>query len=346
MNVAPRKLAPVMMALLPIAGLLIIAVFFRARFQGPDFVPIGFYSHYFWPQFVGNMILFYLSYQMFNRADKSVRWRISIFAVALLIVTVEIAYLFDQWHLKQLKIDLSRQLTLHLIWVNVIVKGFYMLCALITASLVTLVEQKRQYGALKLATVQAELSLLKSQTQPHFLFNTLNSLYASAYQSGDIATANGIGQMSSLLRYMLHSNQLERVALTEEIEHIENYIALQQFRFTLLSVNFSYPDELDELFIPPMLLMPLVENAFKYGVNPQLNSHIDIRLSYRQHRCYFCVKNTDHSQLIKQGQHYQNSGLGLDNLKQRLTLISAGDSSIKCSINNKQHIAELELSCH
>lgn len=346
MNVAPRKFTSVMMALLLIAGLLIIAVFFSARFQGPDFVPIGFYSHFFWPQFAANVILFYLSYQIFNRTTKSVRWRNSIFAVALLIVTIVLAYIFDQWHLKQLKVDLSRQLALHLIWVNAIVKGFYMLSALITASLVALVEQKRQYGALKLATVQAELSLLKSQTQPHFLFNTLNSLYASAYQFGDIATANGIGQMSSLLRYMLHSNQLERVALIEEIEHIEDYIALQQFRFTLLSVNFSYPDEIDELFIPPMLLMPLVENAFKYGVNPQLSSHINISLSYRQHRCYFYVENTDHSQLIKQGQHYQSSGLGLDNLKQRLTLISPADSSIKCSINNKQHIAELELSCH
>jgi sensor histidine kinase YesM len=234
----------------------------------------------------------------------------------------------------------------YLIIVNFIIKIFYIVCSLITRATESLIIQRREYSQLKLATLSAELSLLKNQTNPHFLFNTLNALYTSAYKFGDTTTANGIGQMSALMRFMLHKNVQEKLLISEEIDQIEAFIAIQEFRFKeKVVVTFDYENINQDILISPMLLMPLVENAFKYGIHTGEKNTISIKLTQQNQQIVFTIKNSDHSATIKASEQFQPSGIGLLNLKQRLALLYKNNHQLFFSAKNDEYHAILELSC-
>lgn len=194
--------------------------------------------------------------------------------------------------------------------------------ALLTFAIISLVIQKLHYNHLRLVTTETELAILKAQTNPHFLFNVLNTLYASAYKYGDTTTANGIGQMSALMRYALHSNQKEFVTIEQEIEYIDQFIHLQKLRFNNnLMVNFAHDKAHLHKKIAPMLLMPLIENAFKYSIISGLESSIDIMLESSGDAFSCAVVNPDHSEQVKASIQFNESGTGLVNLQKRLELL-------------------------
>src|ERR1700760_706388 len=141
---------------------------------------------------------------------------------------------------------------------------------------------KRQAAEMLEQKSQAELNLLKSQVQPHFLFNTLNNIYYEAYREAP-RTALLIGRLSDIMRYFVDESPREKVALSTEIKFLENYIALEEIRIRHgVKVNFEKSYEGDP-FLPPMLLMTFVENIFKHGIDRgAVGNHICLSLSVHE----------------------------------------------------------------
>src|SRR6187397_1969442 len=156
------------------------------------------------------------------------------------------------------------------------------------------------YIKLKQATQQlliekqvAELNYLKSQTNPHFLFNTLNNIYSLARDKSDLAPES-ILRLSKILRFMLYETSGAYIAIEQELKIISDYIALEKLRYDdSLRINFNYDIEDMKQAMPPLLLIPLVENAFKHGVSETRNQpFVDINLSVNNRQLQFSVKNS------------------------------------------------------
>lgn len=182
------------------------------------------------------------------------------------------------------------------------------------------------YVKLKQATQQlliekkvAELNYLKSQTNPHFLFNTLNNIYSLSRDKSDLAPES-ILQLSKILRFMLYETGGEYIAIEQEVKIINDYIALEKLRYDeSLRINFNYDIEDMKQAIPPLLLMPLVENAFKHGVSETRSiPFVDIHLSVNNRELTFIVKNSTDD--WPEGRNVKEN-IGLSNLRRQLELL-------------------------
>jgi two-component system, LytTR family, sensor kinase len=169
--------------------------------------------------------------------------------------------------------------------------------------------------------LKTELSFLRSQISPHFIFNVLNSIVYLIKK--EPANAEKVTlELSNLLRYMLYESEHKQVSLQKEIEYLENYIKLQNIRFGEdVKVNLNLSQHTEGLFIEPMLLIPFVENAFKHGVGMLKDPVIDINLSLEKgNRLIFSVKNKK-SKTVEKQQENQESGIGLKNVNRRVELL-------------------------
>jgi histidine kinase len=167
---------------------------------------------------------------------------------------------------------------------------------------------------------QSELSLLKAQVQPHFLFNTLNNIYFQAHKESP-DTARQIERLAQMMRFFLEESPMEKIQLMKEISFLENYIELEKARMRYpLQLSFQYT-KTDALRIPPMLLIPFVENVFKHGINKRKTDNpISISLQVIQKRLIFEVENLNHSPTPD-----NTTGFGLKNLRKRLILLYKED---------------------
>ncbi|MBK9271082.1 MAG: histidine kinase [Saprospiraceae bacterium] len=166
---------------------------------------------------------------------------------------------------------------------------------------------------------EAELNYLKSQTNPHFLFNTLNNIYSLAIEKSD-QTQESILRLSSILRFMLYETSEKFISLEQEIAIVNDYIALEKLRYDdSLKVNFVYDIDDKEQKLPPLMLIPLVENAFKHGVSE--SSHlpfVDIHLSVQNNQLCFKVKNSNE---YSGEEKMMKENIGLTNVKKQLQLL-------------------------
>ncbi|WP_276089768.1 histidine kinase [Pedobacter sp. JY14-1] len=183
-------------------------------------------------------------------------------------------------------------------------------------------ETNAQLMSLKteLGRSDASLSFLRSQINPHFLFNALNTLYGTALQESAERTGEGIQMLGDMMRFMLQENVQEKISLTRDIDYLNNYIALQKlrtFRSTSIVIETSIEDRPNSYQIAPMLLIPFVENAFKHGISLQQPSHIKITLQMKDDTLYFDVHNSTH-QKTGHDPEKGKSGIGLTNTRQRL----------------------------
>ena len=173
--------------------------------------------------------------------------------------------------------------------------------------------------------LHAELSYLKAQINPHFLFNILNSIYAMALGRSD-QTAGAIVRLSSMMRYVLVEAGRDKVSLEQEITYLTDYIQLQQTRFEgSLQLSLEVNGRTENRQIVPLLLIPFVENAFKYGVNPEEPSAIGIRIDIGEQEFQLHVSNKKvaiHHPAATQG------GLGIKNTRQRLQMLYPGKHTL------------------
>lgn len=178
---------------------------------------------------------------------------------------------------------------------------------------------KRDAQQLRIEKQEAELNYLKSQTNPHFLFNTLNNIYSLARDKSDLAPES-ILRLSKILRFMLYETGGQYIAVEQELKIMNDYIALEKLRYDeSLHVNFNYDIEDMKQALPPLLLIPLVENAFKHGVSETRNRpFVDIHLSVKQRQLVFVVQNSTEEFPEEQG---VKENIGLSNLKRQLQLL-------------------------
>ena len=192
--------------------------------------------------------------------------------------------------------------------------------------------------------LNAELNLLKSQVNPHFLFNTLNNLFSIAQKNEDHTTADGLMKLSQLMRYMIYDSNVELVSLEKEITYIRNFIELQRLRFDnqdLLKVDFQITDNFKSTFICPIILIPFIENAFKHGLSTEEHNKIDIAIGIENKILNLKVKNTINT--IKTGTNGKNSGIGLDNVKRRLKIIYPDRHDLTISSDSEYFYVDLKI---
>ncbi|HEY0769102.1 MAG TPA: histidine kinase, partial [Sphingobacteriaceae bacterium] len=172
---------------------------------------------------------------------------------------------------------------------------------------------------LRIEKQEAELNYLKSQTNPHFLFNTLNNIYSLSRDKSDLAPES-ILRLSKILRYMLYETSGAYIAIEQELKIMHDYIALEKLRYDdSLRINFSNDIEDMKQAIPPLLLIPLVENAFKHGVSEtRTEPFVDIHLAVKNRRLSFIVKNSAES--VAPDARIRES-IGLSNLRRQLQLL-------------------------
>ncbi|MDB5252962.1 MAG: histidine kinase [Flaviaesturariibacter sp.] len=179
---------------------------------------------------------------------------------------------------------------------------------------------KHMTQQLRIEKQEAELNYLRSQTNPHFLFNTLNNIYSLARDKSDRAPES-ILRLSKMLRFMLYEAGGDYIAVGQELRIIDDYIALEQLRYDeSLRINLTTDIEDPKQALPPLLLIPLVENAFKHGVSETRgNAFVDIHLSIRNSRLRFLVRNSAESPEADGRQPKEN--IGLSNLRRQLALL-------------------------
>jgi LytS/YehU family sensor histidine kinase len=161
--------------------------------------------------------------------------------------------------------------------------------------------------------------LLKSQVNPHFLFNTLNNLYGLITQNQNQQASDVTLKLADLMRYLLESSKTDLVNLNKEIQFIDDYLSLEKIRLSQKTdINFTVSGMNKELFVAPLLFIPLVENAFKHGLNTILaDSFAHFSLSVQGNELFFEAINS----VEKSTENSEKSGTGLENLKKRLQLI-------------------------
>lgn len=201
-------------------------------------------------------------------------------------------------------------------------------------------QERRQTEALAKQKVEAELTALKNQINPHFLFNTLNNLYGLALKGSDKVPFI-ILKLSDMLSYLLYDSVAERVELKKEIALIDNYLELQRIRFgNDLNIHYTKKGDPDQLKVAPILFLPFVENAFKHGVSQQTSDGwLDISFEIENEKVLFYVENmiTPHDD-----EKSKKTGIGLRNSKERLALLYP-DNHILRVLKNETFRVELEI---
>jgi two-component system LytT family sensor kinase len=190
-------------------------------------------------------------------------------------------------------------------------------------------------------TLKTELSFLRSQVSPHFMFNVLNNMVSLARKKSDKLEPILI-ELSNLMRYMLYESGTEKVSVEKEVEYLKSYINLQLLRFgNDVKVNFNIQKTAEDNSIEPMLFIPLVENAFKHGIGLIQQPEIDIQLVSNSDSIFIRVLNkfNNQSNEVKD----KNSGIGLSNLERRLNLLYPGKHELIISEKENQFIVSLNL---
>jgi LytS/YehU family sensor histidine kinase len=199
-------------------------------------------------------------------------------------------------------------------------------------------KQKKEMETEKLTS---ELAFLKSQVNPHFLFNILNNICSLARKKSD-HTEDAIIKLSQIMRYMLYESKDERVSLDLEVEYLQNYIELQRLRISeLVIIDFRVEGKPETRQIEPMLLIPFVENAFKHGISYLEDSRIDILLKVTDDVIFFRVENN----VVKKTDDSigEESGIGLKNVLRRLDLLYPASHEIRINDDGVNYLVELTI---
>jgi len=219
---------------------------------------------------------------------------------------------------------------------------FYILIITISAIIRTLSEfYNNQQNKLIAEThrTNTELIYLRKQTNPHFLFNSLNSIYSLAHKKSDLVP-DAIVTLSELMRYMLYETDNKTVALEKEVNYIQNYIELQKLRLNdIEDIVVNVHGNTKNKFIEPLLLISFVENAFKYGTDYKGAAHVKIKIFILEDNLDFWIENTIESYV----KDPDNSGIGLVNIQNRLDLLYPNAHELNITQDNEYYRVHLNL---
>lgn len=182
-------------------------------------------------------------------------------------------------------------------------------------------KHQRERTALQTQTMQSELRFLKSQINPHFLFNTLNNLYALTLKKSDDAPEIVI-KLSEMMRYMLYECNEKRVPLAKEVKYIQNYLDLESLRQGKdVEINFDVYGTVKNQQIAPLMFIPFLENSFKHGLNHHIDQgYVDIRLDAAPEMVRLRIENSKPDS-VPLPEHPRSGGIGLVNVRRRLNIL-------------------------
>lgn len=192
--------------------------------------------------------------------------------------------------------------------------------------------------------LSSELQFLKSQINPHFLFNTLNNLFGMARQAKAIPVADGIAKLSNLMRYMIYDSVIDKVPIEKEIKYINDFIDLQKLRIKFtnnINIDFQISNYSPKLIIAPLILIPFVENSFKHGISSQNRSEIIIELKTIGNKVDLNIRNTINK--LRLNRNDESSGFGLKNVEKRLNLIYPNKHLLKINIEDNFYTVSLTI---
>lgn len=206
-------------------------------------------------------------------------------------------------------------------------------------------KQQKNNQVLAEEKLQAELNFLKAQVHPHFLFNTLNNLYALTLKSSKEAP-EVVLKLSDLLSYMLYDCTADTVPLDKEVRLVEDYIALEKIRYgDRLNVNFNLFGEINGRAIAPLMILPFIENAFKHGVSEELDdSWISIDLTLKPENLTLKVENSKSIQEVTEDRFEYKQGIGLTNVKRRLEILYPEQYQLDIHESSESFLVVLKLN--
>jgi sensor histidine kinase YesM len=306
-------------ALQGILWLLSFALFFFYLRQRLAAYPLGYVLGFSTSSFVFFALLIYGYTFLYNRYFH--RWKLAPFVAAVVLLfasTVAVRILLENLVVAPLsdRTSIFQQKNTHVYYVFTS-SFFALIIGVLFKSFAEAIFLRERQGEIQKKHLETELAQLKAHVQPHFLFNSLNNLYYDTYKVlPDVAER--IVRLSGIMRYFMEESPKEKVLLATEIAFLENYIELEKIRIPFPVAITLQNDADPHLLIPPMLLIPLVENAFKHGLQKNGRpGNIDMKLLRHNNRLTFCVTNP----VVTLPGHTQRSGTGLKNLRDRLALL-------------------------
>lgn len=203
---------------------------------------------------------------------------------------------------------------------------------------------QRDRKDLETQRMQSEIKFLKSQINPHFLFNTLNSLYALTLKKSDKAPEIVI-KLSEMMRYMLYESNERRVPLQKEVNYIENYLAMEGLRQSgHTDIRFVVEGDITDQTIAPLIFIPFLENSFKHGLNHQItDGYVHVTMKVLGHKLLLRITNSKPA-TPPQPAEKNSGGIGLANVQRRLNLLYPNQFKLDIEDSEKEHIVELSLA--
>jgi len=270
--------------------------------------------------FYGAIVYFNLFYLIPNYLTKKrfLTYSALLVLATLIITPIKIlTFYFKFSHLPGLQADLLENM------------NWYFLVTFIIASLSTVfkivndwLRQLRERQELETQTMQSELRFLKSQINPHFLFNTLNNLYALTLKKSDQAPEIVL-KLSEMMRYMLYECNEKQVPLSKEVAYIRNYLDLERLRQGKnIDINFDVDGHITDQQIAPLMFIPFLENSFKHGLSNNIHKgFVNIKLTVADSDVHFYIENSKPDTPPKRDPSRPSGGIGLVNIHRRLKLL-------------------------
>jgi two-component sensor histidine kinase len=307
----------------------------------------GFYIHFI-NMSILNVIIFYVNLYIIIPATLNKRkfflWFFSCSAVVIFFTLIKYAESFYMFKLSNLDITIEgKKIADNEFWPNIIsfflTNGFFIFLSTVYKFTVDWFFNEKEKSDLEKQSLSAELAFLKSQINPHFLFNSLNNIYSLAYQKSD-ATPNAILKLSEIMRYMLYESNDSKVSLAKEINYLQSYIELQKLRFREgAHVVLEVEGEVKDQVIVPLMLISFVENAFKHGVATDERNPIYINISLFENTILFTLRNLKNKQ-----NKDQTGGIGMVNVKRRLDLTYPQQYKLTVEDGEDHYFCELYLN--
>lgn len=206
------------------------------------------------------------------------------------------------------------------------------------------VKHLREKQELQTQTMQSELRFLKSQINPHFLFNTLNNLYALTLKKSDKAPEIVI-KLSEMMRYMLYECNEKRVLLSKEVNYLKNYLDLERLRQGKnVEINFSVQGDVSDQKIAPLMFIPFLENSFKHGLSNHISKgFVNINLEIEDNIVNLFIENSKPDTLPLQDHQRKSGGIGLVNVRRRLNLLYPNQYQLNIGDNPKTYAVNLQI---
>lgn len=258
--------------------------------------------------------------------------------IILLIVHFLLDSLFEQYH-NEIQYSIKRKL---------FGQGMSAVFVIMLSTTIKVIQNwyknENQKKVIENEKLHSELSFLKSQINPHFLFNTLNNIYSLSVLKSDKAP-EAILKLSEMMRYMIYDTEVEKVDLEKEINYLKNYIELQKIRLAnQVEISFIIEGIIEDKKIEPMLLVSFIENSFKHGVSYIEKSKITINLKLNNGDLYLLVENPLRKKLVQEKD--KTRGIGLINTKKRLNLLYPDSHKLRISTDKDIYSVELSLKLH